>query len=225
MDSSLAAQEDYILHSLDYTLPKLASYVSQREEVVYVPSGAVFRPDGLRLLRIPITSDGFVDASTLVIEATVRNGSTSKMLTFSDSSLAGLISEMRVFMSGVEVERVQDYGRLVETLNRGISMEKRINGNDLELGVSRDANGKAVDIGFGTNSGYIHPQALNFGESKTVFHKPLLGICQQKNFVPTWALTSQGLVLELTSRETTARSLGIRHKTGRLSRCGCTAML
>ena len=42
MDSSLAAQEDYILHSLDYTLPKLASYVSQREEVVYVPSGAVF---------------------------------------------------------------------------------------------------------------------------------------------------------------------------------------
>ena len=40
MDSSLAAQEDYILHSLDYTLPKLASYVCQREEVVYVPSFA-----------------------------------------------------------------------------------------------------------------------------------------------------------------------------------------
>ena len=90
---------------------------------MYVPSGAIFRPDGLRLLRIPITTDAFVDASTIVIEATVRNGSTSKMLTFSDSSLAGLISEMRVFMSGVEVERFQDYGRLVETLNRGISME------------------------------------------------------------------------------------------------------
>jgi len=124
MDSSLSAQEDYILNSLDYTLPKLASYVSQREEVVYVPSGAVFRPDGLRLLRIPIKkTDGFVDASTIVIEAKCTNGSASKMLTFSDSSLAGLITEMRVFMSGVEVERVQDYGRLVETLNRGISME------------------------------------------------------------------------------------------------------
>ena len=48
------------------------------------------------------------------------------MLTFSDSSLASLISEMRVFMSGVEVEPVQDYGRLVETLNRGISLENAL---------------------------------------------------------------------------------------------------
>ena len=98
MESSLAAQEDSIISSLDYTLPKLASYVSQREEVVYVPAGAIFRPDGLRLMRIPITTDGFVDASTIVIEATIRNGSATKMLTFSDSSIASLISEMRAFM-------------------------------------------------------------------------------------------------------------------------------
>ena len=157
LESTLGAQEDGLLHSLDYTLPELASYVTQREEVVYAPSGAIFRPDGVRLLRIPVTTDGFVDASTIVIEAKCTNGSASKMLTFSDSSLAGLISEMRVFMSGVEVERVQDYGRLVETLSRGISMEKRINNNDLEFGISRDANGKAADIGFKTNSGYVHP--------------------------------------------------------------------
>ena len=173
MESSLAAQEDQIINSLDYTLPKLAPYVSQREEVVYVPSGAIFRPDGLRLLRIPITTDGFIDASTIVIEATVRNGSATKLLSFSDSSIASLISEMRVFMSGVEVERIQDYGRLHETLNRGLSMEKGINNNDLELRLSRDSTtGKAEGIGFGNNNGFIHPSALNFGEARKVSTSP-----------------------------------------------------
>ena len=193
----MSAQEDHVISQLDYTLPKLASFVTERVEAVYVPAGAVFRPDGLRLMRIPITSDGFIDASTIVIEASLRNHSTTKLLSMSDPSLAGMIAEMRVFMSGVEVERVQDYGRLTETLNRGISIEKRINNADLELEISRDANGAAEGIGFGNNSGFVHPAPLNFGVSKTMFHKPLLGICQQKNFIPTLALTSQGLVLEI----------------------------
>ena len=197
MESTLSAQEDHVISQLDFALPKVASYVTLREECVYTPAGAVFRPDGLRLMRIPITSDGFVDASTICIEATLRNNSTTKVLTMSDPSFASMISEMRVFMSGVEVERIQDYGRLVETLNRGLSMEKRINNADLELEISRDANGTGKGIGFGNNSGYIHPEPINFGESVTMFHKPLLGICQQKNFIPTWALTSQGLVIEI----------------------------
>jgi len=197
MESTLSAQEDHVISQLDFALPKVASYVTLREECVYTPAGAVFRPDGLRLMRIPITSDGFIDASTIVIEATLRNGSTTKMLSMSDPSLASMISEMRVFMSGVEIERVQDYGRLVETLNRSLSMEKRINNADLELEISRDATGQAKGIGFGTNSGFIHPEPVGFGKSVTMFHKPLLGVCQQKNFIPTWALTSQGLVLEI----------------------------
>ena len=46
-------------------------------------------------------------------------------------------------------------------------------------------------------TGFVHPDALNVGVSTTMFHKPLLGITQQKNVIPTWALTSQGLVLEI----------------------------
>ena len=87
MESTLSAQEDHVVSQLDYTLPKLASYVTSREECVYVPSGAVFRPDGLRLLQIPISSDGFIDASTIVIEASLRNHSTTKLLSMSDCSL------------------------------------------------------------------------------------------------------------------------------------------
>ena len=83
-----------------------------------------------------------------------------------EASFASLTSEVRVFMSGVEVERLQDYGRLVETLSRGISMEKRINQLDLQLGVSRNATGKAVDIGFGNDSGYIHPPTIGLGGTR-----------------------------------------------------------
>ena len=175
MESTLSAQEDHVISQLDYTLPKLASYVTSREECVFVPSGAIFRPDGLRLMRIPITSDGFVDASSIVIEASLRNHSATKMLSMSDPSLAGMISEMRVFMSGVEVERVQDYGRLVETLNRGISMEKRINNSDLELGVAPSTV---------AGSGFVHPDALNFGVSTTMFHKPFWAYVNRKTSFP-----------------------------------------
>ena len=63
---------------------------------------------------------------------------------------------------------------------KGSGDNNSINNNDLELGVSRDANGKATDIGFGTNSGYVHPEPIGFGKSVKVFHKPLLGLCAQK---------------------------------------------
>ena len=57
--------------------------------------------------------------------------------------------------------------------------------------------GEAEAVGHGNNSGYIHPAPLSPGETTTIFHKPLLGICAQKCFVPCWALTVQGLVIEL----------------------------
>ena len=47
MESTLSAQEPHLLEALDFRLPKVASYVTSREEVVFVPSGNVFAPSGV----------------------------------------------------------------------------------------------------------------------------------------------------------------------------------
>ena len=39
MESTLSAQDAGLIEALDFRLPKVASYVTSREEVVFVPSG------------------------------------------------------------------------------------------------------------------------------------------------------------------------------------------
>ena len=48
MESTLSAQEPSLLEALDFRIPSIASYVTSREEVVFVPSGNVFAPTGRR---------------------------------------------------------------------------------------------------------------------------------------------------------------------------------
>ena len=123
-----------------------------------------------------------MDASSLAIECTARNNDTVKTLRFSEASLAACIQEMRVFMSGVEVERVQDSSRLHETLQRGLQLEKRINNLDLEFGVAR--HGTTGATVYNGTTRYIHAEEIAAGGTAKVFHRPLHGICQQKCFVP-----------------------------------------
>ena len=192
MESTLSAQEPGLIEALDFRLPQVANYVTSREEVVFVPSGNVFAPSGVRTLRIPISGGAFVDASSITVEATLTNLDSTNLLTPTTCSLAGFLEELRIFMSGVEVERIggagMSYGRLYEQLSRAKAKEVRENEASLELGFeanSTDTQGLSLTPGtFGPN------------QSIKVFHRPLAGICQQKNFIPLFALTSQGLVFE-----------------------------
>ena len=138
MESTLSAREPHLLESLDFRLPKVASYVTSREEVVFAPSGNVFAPSGVRTLRIPISGGAFVDASSITVEATLTNLDSTNLLHPTTCSLAGFMEELRIFMSGVEVERIggagMSYGRLYEQLSRAKAKEVRENEASMELG-------------------------------------------------------------------------------------------
>ena len=192
MESILTAQDSSLLDALDFRLPKIASYVSSREEVVFVPSGNVFAPSGVRTLRIPISGGAFIDASSITVEATLTNLDSTNLLVPTTCSLAGFLEELRIFMSGVEVERVGSgglsYGRLYEQLSRAKSKEVRENEASLELGFQANTSD--------TQGLSLIPGTLGPNSSIKCFHRPLSGLCMQKNFIPLFALTSQGLVFE-----------------------------
>ena len=94
MEITLSAQEPGLIEALDFRLPQVANYVTSREEVVFVPSGNTFGPNGVRTLRIPISGGAFVDASSITIEATLTNLDSTNLLTPTTCSLAGFFEEL-----------------------------------------------------------------------------------------------------------------------------------
>ena len=96
MESTLSAQEPGLIEALDFRLPRVANYVTSRGEVVFVPSGHVFAPSGVRTLRIPISGGAFVDDSSITVEATLTNLDGTNLLTPTTCSLDGRIKNFYV---------------------------------------------------------------------------------------------------------------------------------
>ena len=59
------AVEDHLLDSLSYKLKPGSSYVVERKNTTYWASGNVFGPQGVKVIRINLTSsDGWLDPTT-----------------------------------------------------------------------------------------------------------------------------------------------------------------
>jgi len=101
-------------------------------------------------------------------------------------------------MGGTEVERMTHYARTERMLQRFMPADKRQQLYEEGFGAAVDASGndvpftsKAID---GANG------------SVDVIWRPMLGLCQQKNYVPTAFLSGGGCVLEFLLQNTGADS-------------------
>ncbi len=57
-----------MLGSLDYRLPQVSNFVTDRKEVTYYPAGGnSYSPDGVRVLTFQCSGLGFLDASSLCL--------------------------------------------------------------------------------------------------------------------------------------------------------------
>ena len=190
MEQVLAATKATLIDSLDFGgNPPVADYIQSRSQIQVFPSGGnIYSPGGVKQMRFSITTSGpFVDMSSLALQAKVTNKNAAK-LTFLGPNLGTLVQEARLYLSNVEVERVPFYNRTEAMLQRFVSTDKRV---------------QLYDEGFGYNSGSI--QGNNFvaaefdnNESRTVVWRPqALGLCQQKNYLPTAFISGGGCVIEL----------------------------
>ena len=164
MESILASTEDHLLSSLSFKIPPKsgASYVQSKTQATYFPQGGdVYNPAaGQRILRFALSSDGYMDMSSLVISMDLTNGPAA-VATPLVSGAHALFSRVRLLVSGTEVDNIEYANVVSEMFHRLQPAEKRLN---VEL------------MGFAGNT-------VAAGATKSILYKPLVvALCNQ----PLW---------------------------------------
>jgi len=195
LESTLAAAEVGMLSSLDYRLPQVSNFVTDRKEVTYYPLGGdQYRPVGVRVLTFQASGLGFLDASTLTLSVQVNNNEGPKLLKPLTCDLSCMIQEVRVMLGGVEVERLSGYNRLMTMMNQGLSVQKRRNNADIGFGVAGRGNDEVNPFDW---TPITIPSATGGPTTQQVLHRVNCGLTQQRLFIPLWALQAGGLTLEI----------------------------
>ena len=138
---------------------------------------------------------GFLDMSSLVLECDVDNfsavsGANLKPLV---PGLEGFFQSLKVSVSGTPVEEIGEpscsYGRIHTMLPKGLPKEKIAMNGALGFELVPHATEHLAKP---------TPETIAPGKSKKILHKTLAGICNQKVFLPLWAISpsGQGLSLE-----------------------------
>ena len=196
MESVLAASKASLVSSLDFGSPgPIADYIQSRSSIQVHPQGGnQYSPDGVKQIRFSLGTQGaFVDMSTLAVQAKFTNNSTTAACTVLGPSLGTLVQEARIYMGNVEVERVTFYNRTEGLLSRFLPFDKRSQIYDEGFGYSQ---GTIAGNDFTADS--VGAVGSTEGNSKVVIWRPqALGLCNQKNFIPSAFISGGGVVIEL----------------------------
>ena len=81
MEAQAAAVEDHLIDSLQFNLRPGAIYVTGRRSVTFHPQGGNdYKPNGVRVIKVNMTSDQWLDPSTVKLFFTVQNLNTTSGL-------------------------------------------------------------------------------------------------------------------------------------------------
>ena len=187
MDLAIAAnQQDSLASQLSFELPSTASYALERRLVSVQSSGASqFAPGGNTVMRFNLTSaDGWLDPASLRLHFTVFNQDANDEL----RPAAGChcyFSQVRVLIGGVEVEKIEPYGRSHELFR-------------CVLNTPNSQIDMAVEDGRAYNNAVFPPVAPKFipaGQRYDVCLNPMLGLMGTGKYMP---LRYANIVLEFT---------------------------
>ena len=108
LEASIAGAETHMLGELSYALPASAQYMKKREEIYWTSGANVYAANGIRTMRVNISGQGFLDMSSLVLECSVDNLSTTAALKPIVPGLEGFFQSLKVSISGTTVEEIGD---------------------------------------------------------------------------------------------------------------------
>ena len=123
--------EDYLIDGLSFKLSPGASYVTDRRSVTWYASGAqtYVSGQGARVIRIALNGDGWIDPSTVRLNYTLNNTTTSAGV-FLLRPIGGpwsLFSRLRVQYQGAICDDISDYNRTHEMMQILTSKANRDN--------------------------------------------------------------------------------------------------
>jgi len=117
MEATTSAVEDTLVHSLDFKIKPGAGYITGRRNCSFFPLGGnSYAPNGVRVLRSQLSSDGWLDPSSIRIMYTLVNEATpdlaQNLLLRPLGSPATFFRRLRILCGGTVIEDINDYDRL-----------------------------------------------------------------------------------------------------------------
>ena len=189
MESHAQSVEDNLIDSLSFKLRPGASYVTDRRSVSFFPQGGNdYQPNGVKVIKISLNGDSWLDPSTVKLFFNVTNPSNSGGKIHPIVANAwGLFKRLRILCGGQTIEDIDNYGRLHQMFHLMKPTEKR--GNDMieGFGVWDDSGSDSMDL----------------NKTRTVGFTPMSGLFSQGTYLPIRYAPIQ-IELELVSSGTDA---------------------
>lgn len=163
MEAHAQSVEDNLVDSLSFKLRPGASYVMDRRSVSFFPQGGNdYAPNGVKVIKISLTGDSWLDPSTCKVFMDVKNPGETAITPIVEGA-HGMFRRMRIMCGGQIVEDIDGFSRLSEQFHMMKPKEKRVN--------------DAIE-GFGDKV------ALGAGKTRTVCFTPMSGLLTQEKYLP-----------------------------------------
>ena len=200
MESQVNATEDFLIDGLSFKMGPSASYITQRRSVTFFPQGGnQYSPTGVKVIKIALTGDQWLDPSTFRIMFKIQNlaaapaGAAQNTSATLDPNMPFLrpisgpwsfFRRMRILAGGQVLEDIDYYNRAHELFHMFESSGNRI--NDEVQGTGQYTNWL---INYGSHPYLPESNMVNFGgiypgDTLTVLFKPLSGIFNQTKYIP-----------------------------------------
>ena len=128
MEAHAQAVEDNLIDSLQFKLRPGASYVTNRRSVTFHSMGGNdYKPNGVRVMKINLTSDQWLDPSTVKLFFTVKNNSETQALRAKVPGGHVFFRRCRLLVSGQICEDIDNYNRVHHMFHVLTPGERRIN--------------------------------------------------------------------------------------------------
>ena len=187
MESHAQATEDYLIEGLSFKLAPGASYVTNRRSVSFYPQGGnSYAPNGVKVIRIALTGEGWLDPSTIRIMFDVNNVTTGPLKILRNvGGPWSFFRRMRLLAGGTVIEDIDNYGRTHQQFHTLVSPSKRQNDTIEGFGFEGDIlrNRNAHPDGLPIQNAQTYPGILR-GNAMTVLFKPLSGLFAQQKYIP-----------------------------------------
>jgi hypothetical protein len=165
LEDVVAGSEETLLISLDFSMGPSANYVTNRRSTTWYPSGAsTFSATGVRVARVVLSGEGWLDPSTLRIALKIKNNHAANPLQPLTGPW-GFINRATMLLNGTVCEDVFYANRVSEMMYRFMPTDYLVN--------------EATE-GFGTPT-----RQIAAGQSYTVFLKPVFfGLLRSDKMLP-----------------------------------------
>lgn len=168
MEHHAQSVEDHLVEGLSFKLRPGASYVTDRKSVTYFPQGGnTYSPRGVRVIKIMLTGDQWLDPSTVKLSYMLKNKGTGNLRPFVVGG-HGFFRRFRAIIGGQVVEDCDHWNRVTEMFHMFMDPNRRSN--------------DAIE-GFG-GADTATPDVLASEAERTVMFTPLSGILNQDKYLP-----------------------------------------